>query len=325
MPADRLAFRRATVLPGVTIERFEGRLAKMINARLETLPVSPQFIPTHALLVDCDQYLTSLDERLKTEGKSREPPQLRDFPDIDGIKRQVLVAITLCGRLAWDVGGQYTIHRDEQNRSKSVGGYAHLPAESVSDLIRWTGPIGGFKTVAPSSMKRLCEQLDCYYRTGTWWVDRLSVALGYLWSALTTTQSELAFAALCMAVEAVATSSQNEVTHILAERCAILGRPHLTDRLALYSEVKDLYTIRSKIVHGRSAPRKGIVNAESLAITAKRSIVPRTAVSRMLAVTIDVISGVLKSPELLKLLHVNQSEEKANEAINVYFQSLLLR
>jgi hypothetical protein len=128
-----------------------------------------------------------------------------------------------------------------------------------------------------------------------------------------------------MALEAVATSSQNEVTHILAERCAILARAQVADRLKLYSEVKDLYSIRSRIVHGRSAPRRGIVNAETLAITAKRSIVPRSAVSRMLAVTIDVINGVLNSPELLQLLHVKQSEEKASDAVNVYFQSLLLR
>lgn len=330
MPADKLAFRRATVLPGVVIERFEGPLAKRVDAYRKALPIShisPWFKPTHQILVDSDQYLGALDERLKAEGKSRpeRPTKLGDFPDLEGIKRQVLVAATLSGRLAWDVGGVFTFNQDDQNRSNRLTSYGHWPTESVALNIRWMEPIGGVKAVAPASMRRLCGQMDRYYRTGTWWVDRLSVALGYLWSALTTTRPELAFAALCMATEAIATSSHNEVTHILAERCAILGRTQLPARVALYAEVKDLYSLRSKIVHGRSAPRKGIADSNSLAITAKWSAFSQTDLIRMLGVTIDVINGVLRREDLLKLLYVHRDEEKTSKAIDRYFQSLLLR
>lgn len=92
----------------------------------------------------------------------------------------------------------------------------------------------------------------------------------------------------------------------------------------MYDEVKELYNLRSKIVHGRSAPRKGPVNWETLAITAKWSIVPKTSILRMLAVAIQVVNAVLNRPKLLDILHVRRSEEKASDALNEYFQSLLL-
>ena len=93
----------------------------------------------------------------------------------------------------------------------------------------------------------------------------------------------------------------------------------------MYEEVKDLYAIRSKIVHGRSAPRKGAMTWETLAITAKISLVPRSTLFKMLAVTVQVINAVLGRPKLREILHVKRSEDKASEAISEYFQSLLLR
>jgi len=166
--------------------------------------------------------------------------------------------------------------------------------------------------------------LDRYYRTGIWWNDRLSVALGYLWSALTTSHPELSFTALCMALEAITTSANTEVTHILAERCALLARKTVSSRQAAYAELKQLYALRSKIVHGRSAPRKGSMTWETLAISAKYSMVPRAQVFCLLAYVIDVINGVLGNRALLKILYTKQSEDAESKAIDEYFQRLLL-
>lgn len=127
-----------------------------------------------------------------------------------------------------------------------------------------------------------------------------------------------------MALEAIASTSQNEITHILAERCAVLVHLPGQERVEMYGEIKELYALRSRIVHGRSAPRKGPMNWETLAITAKKSLVPRSQVRRMLAVTLQILNSVLYRPRLLELLHVRRSEEKASKALDKYFLDLLM-
>jgi hypothetical protein len=78
-------------------------------------------------------------------------------------------------------------------------------------------------------------------------------------------------------------------------------------------------------VHGNSAPIKGHITLERLAITAKQSIVPRTKMFSMLSITIEVIKGVLRSHDLLEILHARQNEDKTSKAIDEYFQRQLLR
>jgi hypothetical protein len=244
------------------IQTFSGRLARDISRQVKTLPVQPGFAPTHLIVVDQATYLNALDARLVNEGRTR-PSGEHEIVDMRGIARQVLISLTLVGRSTWQIGGSF-----------SSGGYSHAQTQSVSELLRWSAPTGWFSDITPVALRTTTCQLDRYYRTGTWWVDRLSVALGYLWSALTTTHAELAFAALCMALEAIATNANTEVTHILAERCSLLARKRMVERRDIYAEIKALYGLRSKIVHGRSAPRKGPITWETLSVTAKQSMVP---------------------------------------------------
>lgn len=93
----------------------------------------------------------------------------------------------------------------------------------------------------------------------------------------------------------------------------------------MYLQIKKIYDLRSKIVHGRSALRKGNINRETLAITAKRSQIPQSQVVKLLGITIQVIQSVLKSPKFLELLHVKRSEEELSKAVEQYFRNLLLR
>lgn len=323
-PADHMKFHRASILPGIFVQRFYGPKAREIERQRKTLPKPRDFVPTHLLVVDQNAYFDALDNRLHAEGKKRERGEV-EFLDLKAVTRQALIAITLRGRLMWEVGGHHTFSHYDSDPPYITTGYSHGSTERVSHMFGWSSPPGRFADVKAPALRKTCTQLDCYYRSGTWWADRLSVALGYLWSALTTSHPELAFVALCMVLEAIATSAQNEVTHILAERCSILAGASLPERLLIYTQIKNLYSLRSKIVHGGSTPRKGPVTWEKLAITAKQSIIPRNDLLRMLVIVIDVINGVLRRPELLAILHTKQSEEKTSEAISVYFQSLLFK
>lgn len=318
-PPNRLKFVRALLYEGVSLFRSTGPLGWQVAERTKTFPVQPDFVPTHLIVIDENAYFQGLDSRLTAEHKTRDR---RDYVDLDGIARQVLVATSLLGHCLWQLGGHHRF--DFSGVSPFLAGYSHRDTVSISDLLRFYAPSNWYHDVHPGELRQTCKQLDCYYRSGTWWVDRLSVALGYFWSGLTTTHGELTFVSLCMALEAVASTSSSEITHILAERCALLVETTAAGRLETYEEIKNLYRLRSKIVHGRSSPQKGLINLESLAITAKKSLVPRSALFRILAVTIRVINGILSRKDLLALLHVQRSEDKASEALNAYFQRLLL-
>ena len=322
-PAARLGLTRASLLSGVSLRRASGPLAREIKERSKSFPVKPNFIATHLIVVDQNAYFEGLDRRLATTGATRDKEAFAHV-DLDGISRQVLIALTLCSRCVWEVGGHHTIDNSVPQRPSTTG-YSHRDTVQVSNLLRYSTPDGWFVDLHSRDLRVACELLDCYYRSGTWWSDRLSVALGHLWSALTTSHPELSFVALCMALEAIASTSQNEISHILAERCAVLVHAKGEARVQMYKEVKDLYKLRSKIVHGRSTPRKGLMNWESLAITAKISLVPRSSIFRMLAVAIQVINAALGHSSLLAILHVRRSEEKASAAVDEYFQNLLLR
>lgn len=322
-PKARLKFTRASLHAGVSIRKAEGPLARKIAERSKNLPVAPGFAPTHLIVIDQNAYFEGLNERLLASGSTRDKSEYSHI-DLEGLKRQVLIALTLRSRCVWQVGGHHTFDYSDPDFPYRSAGYGHHETQRVLSLFSDSAPDGWFVDVRSAELRSACNQLDCYYRSGTWWVDRLSVALGYLWSGLTTSHPELSFLALCMALEAIGSTSHNEITHILAERCAVLTQASGKDRVLMYDEIKNLYALRSKIVHGRSAPRRGAMNWESLAITAKQSLVPRSALFRMLGVTIRVINAVLGRSELLDILHVRRSEEKATEALNEYFQSLLL-
>ena len=314
---------RAALYEGVSLRKAVGPLARLIADRAQSLPVLPGFTPTHLIVVEQNQYFRGLDSRLAAEGKNRDK-RTYEFVELSGITRQVLVATTLCGHAVWQVGGTYTFDHSDEGFPYSSAGYGHHDTVTVSGALMYSSSGDLFRDIKARNLRAVCRQLDCYYRNGTWWVDRLSVALGYLWAGMTTSHSELAFVSFCMALEAVASTSSNEITHILAERCALLIEGPSERRLIAYEEVKALYALRSKIVHGRSMPRKGPITAETLAITAKRSFVPDSALVRIFVVAIAVINGVLRSPDLMALLHVRRSEDKTSAALDEYFLRRLL-
>lgn len=322
-PAKFVRFERATLLPGVTLQRFVGPLSRDIGRRVEHFPEKPGFSPSHLIVVHQDRYFAGLDERLALDGQVR-PQAEFDYVDAAGVARQILMAITLVGRLTWQVGGRHTFDLSDHDFPYRSSGYSHAPTVRVSDRLKWGAPSGWFREVRGDRLRKVAMSLDRYYRSGIWWNDRISIALGYLWSALTTVHAELSFAALCMALEAVATTASTEVTHTLAERCAVLSRPPGPSRLEAYGDIKQLYSLRSKIVHGRSGPRKGAITYESLAITAKMSMVPQSKLFQLLAYVIDVIVGALANKELRKLLHVKQSDAAECRAVDDYFHRTLL-
>ena len=315
--------KRLSVLPGVSLRKLEGPLAASIAEFAARLPVRPDFAARHVLVVNREQYLSGLDRRLAIEEKRRGV----DWVDIDGILRQVCVAITLQFRLPWVYAGSYSLER-LSSRQAPISGYQHRPTVRRSDQLLWSVPTDWYRTVHGKPFAQTMVLLDPYYRSGTWRWDRFSVALGYFWSALTTTQGELAFSAMSMALEALCDPGKNELAHQLAERCAILARRELSDRLETYKEVKSLYGIRSDVVHGRPREiKKGSTSKEwskHLFVSAKQTRMPGADLLRMLTLTSDVLTGALENNTFRGILQKDQNESDARSQIDAYFLRMLL-
>lgn len=310
--------KRLSVLPGVSLRKLEGPLAVSIAKLASRLPVRPDFAAQHVLVVNKAQYLNGLDRRLAGEAKLRDV----DRVDIDGILRQVCIAISLRFRLPWVYAGSYSLERLTAGQAL-VSGYQHRPTVRRSDHLLRSVPGGWYRAAQSKPLAQTAVLLDPYYRSGTWRWDRLSVALGYFWSALTTTHGELAFAAMSMALEALCDPGKNEIAHQLAERCAILATRKTADRLETYKEVKSLYGIRSQVVHGRPREIKnGSTSKEwskHLFVSAKQTAIPGADLLRMLNLTSDVLTGDLENKTFREILQRDQSESDARSQIDAYF------
>ena len=315
--------KRLNVLPGVSLQELDGSLAASISECAAHLPIRPGIAARHVLVVNKAQYLRGLDRRLAVEKKHREI----DLVDSDGILRQVCVAITLRFRLPWAYAGSYHLKHLSSGQAL-ISSYQHRPTVRWSDHLLWSVPNDWYRPVHSKPLAKTMLLLDPYYRSGTWRWDRFSVALGYFWSALTTTHGELAFAAMSMALEAVCDPGKNEITHQLAERCAILARRELSERLETYKEVKSLYGIRSDVVHGRPRElKKGSTSKEwskHLFVSAKRTAIPGAHLLRMLNLTSDVLAGVVENKTFRGILQRDQSESDARSQIDAYFFRTLL-
>ena len=55
------------------------------------------------------------------------------------------------------------------------------------------------------------------------------------------------------------------------------------------------------------------------------SYFPRVKLLKLLEITIEVISGVLGNPNLLKIIQTKQTEGQADQQIDAYFLELVLR
>jgi alcohol dehydrogenase class IV len=62
----------------------------------------------------------------------------------------------------------------------------------------------------------------------------------------------------CSALEALFSTQHGELTHLLAERAAIVISEHLDDRIAAYLGVREGYKLRSAYTHGSTYREKDV-------------------------------------------------------------------
>ena len=91
-------------------------------------------------------------------------------------------------------------------------------------------------------------------------LSRINRAMYFFTMARGTHYVEFKIANYCSGFEALLSTSQSELSHQLAERMSIILYQQSEDRIDCYSNIKKIYNIRSKVVHGDTLSNSNTVS-----------------------------------------------------------------
>lgn len=122
-----------------------------------------------------------------------------------------------------------------------------------------------------------------------------------------------AFLSLTMSLEALLGTGANEIAHQIAERAAVVVGKVVDQKVSLYKRVKQLYSLRSKLVHGTVAARKGPIGWETTYMTAIRSNVAVSECTELANITARVIYTLVMDKKY------RGTVEQRNDDVSDYF------
>lgn len=320
-------FTELQIIDGVCIRKIDSDEICNINEVLkdERLPDPSLFHLTHLICIDRPKYLLSVKERITESGS-----ELPGFIQIENhaIVKQALLSIFLVSPIGFTVDASRGL-RIKNSNDKIVyegDGWVKGWFYEVLDINRQAIVSCGVKEEDPfdiNEVQNYALLLDPYFRSGVWWQDRMAAALAHLLDAICCNSITLTFISLTAALEALVNSSKNEITHQICERVAILCGNSKAERIEIYQHVKQLYNIRSTIVHGQAHKMKGLVTWGSLLVSPKFSVVPIEELSYLIKITILTIREILKNNDLINIYESSRDQDTVSKKISEYFLNSL--
>ncbi len=307
-------------LPGVRLQPYAGALRDVIERGDTNVPAQAHSVVdrSHILLIHPMRYLAGVRKRIQAEG-TVVPKRAMEMFDPSTVARQCLVAAILTTGSRCAVASYYRLRRR---------GRRWCPSAFQPKNLEKTSPhVFGALRSEPLDLvhtKRLVGKLDRYYRAISWWTDRVGMALGYLWEGLCAPYPAQTYISLIALVDSLVGTRQSFSGHVLAERVATMLGTNPVSRKAEYDEMKRLYKVRSRLVHGSAHPRKGRQTGQSLYMGAKRSSVPEDDLSSLLSICVRLIKGSLEDKEYLLRVQTEGKEGKIDEQLDTLFLDRLL-
>lgn len=325
----RLGFQQVRLYPGVTF----GPMPRDITNQLEQVPslASKRLGPSHFLFVSHKPYISAITEEIRAEGKLTSDLSdglINEFPTIYGfnLAKQFAVAILLSGCRAFEFDNllaiRYAVAKTPRLQiiSSAYGNYV-ASSFALREITNLTPTI-------PLSARVLAKQfgrINRYFRPGLWWNDRYAIALNSLLAAFSSHDQADSFIRLISVIESLISTQDTEITHLLAERCAVLLKRTSRDRLTVYDQVKDLYNIRSRIVHGSAHAKKGTINRESLHFSAIRTIVPQSKILALRDLVISVFNALLANKRIAGIIQSDRNnEDTTKKELNRTYTEMVL-
>ncbi len=313
----RLGFCEAQALPGVRLvprDRLGFDLASF-DALDKGWP--PVFDASHAILVDHNQYVAGLVERVRAEGG--DPRHLTVGDDewsgvpVGGapIAMNVMLALFLLGRTPFLLGARCQLIRRRVGRGTriEIRGGSHSEPVGTIPMRNYVWPLAEAQLVLPPAMRRMASAIEPYFRTNLATHDRLGHSLGYFWDSITSPSQVLGYLGLMSTLESLVGKERGELTHRVAERVAVLLGTDFDTRKKIYGEVKVLYETRSALVHGDIMLKKGKINGHTTAVTASLNIVDVRAHTKMLEIVTDTLKKLIRNDKFRALLKSPENGE----------------
>ena len=322
-PTPALQFDRCSIVPGLTIRKCQGQLKRQIDEFGSKNPRWLKVSPTHLIHVDSELYLCKLKERLQMEGKEF-PERPLQFIDSFSLAKQAVMSLILTRPITFSMHGSFSFSRKGSQYSQR--GFSNTPhfevyAPMSSSLFREQQAIED--KINTRQVTHYGKLLDEYYREGIWSIDRYAMALTHFWGALCTQFTDQAMLGITSALECLLSTKNMEITHTLAERAALLLEKSPIDRLNKYSEVKEIYDYRSKLVHGKAFVKKGRINWESLCVSPKMMTFPVSIMGQAFHVVLNVLTTIINNKEIMAIIKKRKSEEKITKELHLYYTSAL--
>ena len=321
-PANRIKFTRCQVLPGVTFERTASYMISLIDNTVTKLELDKKGVHTFhsnfGIRINVNQYHDFVLEGLKKEVKEKIIERIKNSflgrPTIDhfDIAKQILISLLILRPFTMKMGGRFNLEKTGVKNFTS----SSWSSMSSAEVWPWVSWAKSELDVTGLSFAKFVPLLSCYFNPYSWQVDRLAAALNSFWAGLTTNQYDQAFISLTTSLEALMSTGSSKITHRLAERTAFLLGKSETERGDIYKQVKEIYGIRSDIVHGKVRPKKGKINTNSLVIDAKHAIVPISKLCLLSELVQRAIQAVIREKPLLEII---QKEKDPDKKLNEYF------
>lgn len=329
---------RVEVIPGVFFSKASQSFKQELEKYIKRNSIQPRsFVPTHLVIINKEKYkdylLKDIYQNTQLTDKQKEAieNEYKNYLHLraEDIAKQLLVSLTLIENFYFLMSGFYNCSGTTNTKGK-------LKLEINSSIFRETPhkpnwfmsrlenhrPVSGFSS---SNWKTISAYLTQYYRPVLWKSDRLATALSCYWNALCTTYDDQIFLSLTTLLEALLSTGDEGITHQISERGAVLLGKNKGEKLKIYDDIRRIYNVRSKIIHGSSIAKENVLNENSLHIDTKYTVIPIDKLSTLFIIATNLLLKVLSSPDLVRIIQDDKKQEKINEALKSYFLELLLK
>jgi len=322
--------RRWILSPGLWLARLVGPLKRQLDSEMAQVTPRPSVRANYTIGVSSTEYGGYTRRRLAESGKAiLSSPEDFDHVGHEALStaQMLLTAMLLQGAIRFAIGGAYGFallpdgRRDPHDTSLDM-----RLLDSMPHIWRRYHPNRSRQPLNRKLLSQTIGSLERYYRPLTWEIDRLAVALKHFWDAFTTDRFYQNFISLTVALECVLSTRDSEVTHLIAERAACLVGENGADRLQIYSDVRQIYAARSKIVHGKGVPKCGPITLKKMLIVSpKINSIPDDVHRKLVALSIKLLNALLMREEYLEIIRSGKSEDTVNKNLDAFFVKLLLK
>jgi hypothetical protein len=334
-PNNIFAFERCEILPGVTVravpdgdlQEYQFIWDRWVQQR--GLGLAERWVrPNMMIVVEGEKYVPEILERTKEWFPQKDLDKMaaenpRMFQNDFIVSRYAAHRHVFCSMLLLKpcplsfLESGFVWNRDARGNWRSGSYGASLPVKNFSReavaALHGDHP----HAIAAIELREMAQRMEIYFAPIFWNHDRIATALGSYWNFLISGSYETAFLSLITVIEALV-GARFEVTHQICERVAVSLGDDLQTRKDLYNQLKRIYDLRSRFVHGHITPKKGPVGRTQAYLDAKISSIDIHKFRAALTISSRLLARMVQNDDYISVLQREDSD------LDDYFINMIL-